>query len=59
MRKFYRRRAASVEPVFARIKRHMGFTLLRCWGHRAGSDEWTLACLAHNLRLLRGKLPRS
>jgi hypothetical protein len=58
LRELYRRRAATVEPVFARIKRHMGFTRLRCWGHRAASAEWTLVCLAHNLRMLRGKLPR-
>jgi hypothetical protein len=59
MRELYRRRAVTVEPVFARIKRHMGFTRLRCWGHRAASADWTLVCLAHNLRMLRGKLPRS
>jgi transposase len=53
----YRRRAVSVEPVFARMKRHMGCTQLRCWGHRAASAEWTLVCLAHNLRMLRGKWP--
>jgi transposase len=57
VRELYGRRAATVEPVFARIKRHMGFTRLHCWGHRAASAEWTLVCLAHNLRLLRGRLP--
>jgi transposase len=59
LRALYRRRAVTVEPVFARIKRHMGFTRLRCWGHRAASAEWTLVCLAHNLRMLRGKLPHT
>ena len=58
LRDLYRRRAVTVEPVFARIKKHMGFTRLRCWGHRAASAEWTLVCLAHNLRMLTGKLPR-
>ena len=48
LQELYRRRAVTVEPVFARIKRHMGFTRLRCWGHRAASAEWTLVCLAHN-----------
>jgi len=57
LRELYGRRAATVEPVFARIKRHMGFTRLRCWGHRAASAEWTLVCLAHNLRMLSGRLP--
>lgn len=52
----YRRRIATVEPAFARIKRHMGFNRLRCWGHQAASAEWTLVCLAHNLRMLTGKL---
>jgi hypothetical protein len=54
----YRRRAATVEPVFARIKRHMGFRRRHCWGQRAASAEWTLVCRAHNLRMLTGKLPR-
>lgn len=58
LQELYRRRAVTVEPVFARIKRHMGFTRLHCWGHRAASAEWTLICLAHNLRMLTGKLPR-
>lgn len=58
LQELYRRRAVTVEPVFARIKRHMGFTRLHCWGHRAASAEWTLVCLAHNLRMLTGKLPR-
>jgi transposase len=58
LRELYGRRAATVEPVFARIKRHMGFTRLHCWGHRAASAEWTLVCLAHNLRILRGRLPQ-
>jgi transposase len=57
LRELYGRRAATVEPVFARIKRHMGFTRLHCWGHRAASAEWTLVCLAHNLRMLSGRLP--
>jgi transposase len=57
LKELYARRRVTVEPVFARIKRHMGFTRLRCWGHRAASAEWTLVCLAHNLRMLTGKLP--
>jgi transposase len=56
LQQLYRRRAVTVEPVFARIKRHMGFNRLRCWGHQAASAEWTLICLAHNLRMLTGKL---
>jgi len=58
-RELYRRRAVTVEPAFARIKRHLGFQRLHCWGHRAASAEWTLVCLAHNLRLLQNKRPRS
>jgi transposase len=56
LKKLYQRRRVTVEPVFARIKRHIGFTRLRCWGHRAASAEWTLVCLAHNLRMLNGKM---
>jgi transposase len=59
LRGLYGRRAVTVEPAFARIKRHMGFGRLRCWGYRAASAEWTLICLAHNLRMLIGKLPRN
>jgi transposase len=58
LRELYGRRAATVEPVFARIKRHMGFTRLHCWGRRAASAEWTLVCLAHNLRMLSARLPQ-
>ncbi len=47
----YGRGGVTVEPVFARVKRHRGFTRLRCCGHRAVSAEWTLVCLAHNLRM--------
>jgi transposase len=59
LKELYRRRAATVEPVFARIKRHMGFSHLHCWGHSAASAEWTLLGVAHNLRKLRGKLPQA
>jgi transposase len=56
LKALYQRRRVTVEPVFARIKRHIGFTRLRCWGHRAASAEWTLVCLSHNLRMLNAKM---
>jgi transposase len=48
----YRRRRTTAEGVFARIKRHMGFTRFHCWGLHATGAEWQLLCLAHNCRKL-------
>jgi transposase len=54
----HRRRRTTAEGVFARIKRHMGFTRLHCWGLNAAGAEWQLVCLAHNCRKLMGNLPK-
>lgn len=48
----YGRRRTTIEGVFARIKKHMGFTRLHCWGLNAAGAEWQLVCLAHNCRKL-------
>jgi hypothetical protein len=51
-RKMYRRRACAVEPVFGIIKAAMGFRQFLLRGLRKVSGEWSLVCLACNLRLL-------
>jgi hypothetical protein len=56
LRLLYRRRQPSAEAVFARIKTHLGFRRFQVWGQRAATSEWMLVCLAHNCRLLAGKL---
>ena len=48
----YKRRRTTAEGVFARIKTHMGFRRLHCWGLNAAGAEWQLICLAHNCRKL-------
>jgi len=51
-RQLYKRRKATVEAVFARIKVNLGFARFHCWGRQGAAAEWSLMCLAHNLRLL-------
>ncbi len=51
-RALYRLRQQTVEPVFGIIKEAMGFRRF-CLRGQAGVDlEWTLVCLAYNLRRL-------
>jgi transposase len=50
----YRRRAAIVEPVFARL-RAAGLSRFRRRGLRGARLEFALACVAHNLRLFLGR----
>jgi hypothetical protein len=47
----YRRRAAIVEPVFARLRQN-GLTRFRRRGTRRARLEFALACVAHNFQLL-------
>ena len=51
-RKMYRRRACTVEPVFGIIKAAMGFRQFLLRGLRKVTGEWSLVCLAYNLRRL-------
>jgi len=51
-RKIYRQRACTVEPVFGIIKAALGFRQFLLRGMRKVSGEWTLMCLAYNLRRL-------
>lgn len=48
----YRQRACTVEPAFGIIKEAMGFRQFRLRGEKKVSGEWTLVCVAYNLRRL-------
>ncbi len=48
----YRRRACTVEPVFGIIKAVLGFRQFLLRGLRKVSREWSLVCLAYNLKRL-------
>jgi Transposase DDE domain len=45
----YRRRMATVEPVFGQIKFNRGFDRFQRRGLSAVTSEWRLAAAAHNL----------
>jgi transposase len=51
-RRMYRRRACTVEPVFGIIKAAMGFRQFMLRGLHKVTGEWSLVCLAYNLRRL-------
>ncbi len=51
-RSIYRRRAATVEPVFGIIKSAMGFRQFLLRGVRKVKTEWNLVCLAYNVKRL-------
>lgn len=48
----YRRRAATVEPVFGVLKNVLGFTRFRLFGLAKVQIEFTLVAIAYNLRRL-------
>jgi transposase len=49
---FYARRKSTVEPVFGVIKEVMGFRRFMLRGLEAVKGEWTLICMAFNLKRL-------
>ena len=49
---FYAQRKSTVEPVFGIIKEVMGFRRFMLRGLTAVSGEWTLVCIAFNLKRL-------
>ena len=51
-RKLYKLRQQTVEPVFGIIKSALGFRQFLLRGVEKVSTEWTLVCLAYNLRRL-------
>ena len=60
-RTLYKLRQQTVEPVFGIIKSVLGFRQFRLRGKEKTSLEWTLVCLAYNLkrlhRLTTGRKP--
>jgi hypothetical protein len=48
----YKLRQQTVEPVFGIIKAVLGFRQFRLRGRAKASLEWTLVCLAYNLKRL-------
>lgn len=46
----YRMRMTLVEPVFGAIKQARGFRQFRLRGLQGAKAEWTLVCIAHNLK---------
>jgi transposase len=53
-RQLYKLRQQTVEPVIGIIKSAMGFRQFLLRGANKASTEWTLVCLAYNLRRLHG-----
>ncbi len=49
---FYAKRKSTVEPVFGIIKEIMGFRRFMLRGLNAVQGEWTLICMAYNLKRL-------
>ena len=47
--KIYKKRAASIEPVFAQIKHNRGIRTVSQRGLAAVDSEWKLICATHNL----------
>ena len=55
-RAIYRLRKCTVEPVIGIIKEVLGFRQFSLRGLSAAAGEWTLVCLAWNLKRLHGLL---
>ncbi len=55
-KQIYKKRQVIVEPVFATIKRAMGFTRFLLRGLDKVRGEYTLLCMAHNVRKIAGAL---
>ena len=49
---FYAKRKSTVEPVFGIIKEVMGFRRFMLRGLQSVTGEWTLVCIAYNLKRL-------
>jgi transposase len=48
-RKIYKKRAATIEPVFAQVKHNRGIRTISRRGLAAADSEWKLICATHNL----------
>ena len=51
-KKMYRQRASTIEPVFGIIKAALGFRQFLLRGIKKVTGEWSLVCLAYNLKRL-------
>lgn len=51
-KEFYAKRKSTVEPVFGIIKEVMGFRRFMLRGLQSVTGEWTLVCIAFNLKRL-------
>ena len=51
-KQFYAKRQSTVEPVFGIIKEVMGFRRFMLRGFETVTGEWTLVCIAFNLKRL-------
>lgn len=57
-RVLYRRRGQTVEPVFGQMKETQGADRFMVRGLTACAGEWTLHCVAHNLKKLHAHCVR-
>jgi len=55
-KEIYRRRKKIVEPVFGQMKFNLGFRRLRLRGLDKAGGEWTLVCLAHNIKKIYARI---
>ena len=51
-KELYKLRKQTVEPVFGIIKEAMGFRRFSMRGRQKTESEWSLVCLAYNIRRL-------
>ena len=51
----YKKRKGLVEPVFGWVKQVLGFRTFSLRGLRKVAGEWSLVCLALNLRRMAAK----
>ncbi len=49
---FYARRKSTIEPIFGVVKSVIGFTKFSLRGIDAVTSEWSLVCIAYNLKRL-------
>ena len=58
-REIYRLRKGTVEPVMGIIKEILGFRQFSLRGLMAAAGEWTLVCLAFNIKRLHVLYPEA
>jgi hypothetical protein len=51
-KEIYGKRKMTIEPIFGIIKEVMGFRQFSLRGKEAANGEWTIVCLAYNLKRL-------